>query len=611
MLHTMRHQLSKTVVYTIITLLILSFAAWGIHGMNSRSSMSSDVIQYHQTQIPKSAFLYQAHIRLQHLPPDVVQKIRNDKSVQILFNKKILDDLAQNIALKHHLDRSGYRLSPRLVKAAIANDPQFNVKHTFSAQRMRAYLQRFQLNDQQYFNLKQREMLFNMLSQWLGQSQPRLDNLMQQWQARDQQTRIVDVYRIEKPKHVSLSAARVHQYFKAHQESFRTKDRVDLSYIVLAMSDVASQIQPSREALSAFYSRHLGWYRKPSSYRIRQYQLKPNKKGLAKSSSLFKKIQINGASKPLPLWVKAHSLVAAHAPQTLVEAAITPAVARVLKATPVGHISDVMPSPDGPLVFEVLAHHPATQLAYHDVAKRVRKDFINHHAQRQFFDKLETMKDLAFNHPQSLQPISKALHVKINSISVTHHQPSKVKVLNHSEIRDFIFSSHIKSGINSKVFKVDQGHFVVLQVTKHHKGRIPDISEVLEKVRLLLSEQEAKRQQLATAKELMEKLGNNKSMGTLPKFVFVRHAVAFHFDPSADDKDPLKHLKKNFVAQLSFYRSHGVGKFSQPAKPIYIFKLQKIKPADRKKQPNKSDMGINAFVDGILYRRGVRHPGSQ
>lgn len=240
MLQSIRDHTQGWIAGSIVSLLILSFALWGIHSYIGGGSSDLVIATVNGTEITKDQ-LSSAYERLRHQfqaqSPNLPSKATADlkaQALQALVNVEILKQasLAQN-----------YRISSRQIDNVLLNMPQFQVNGQFSQERLYQLLQTTLFTPNEFLQLIQTGLLID---------QPRLGLIFTSFALPDEVTNAIQLVNQERDvqyavlpfqavakQNIPISKDNVQAYYNQHQDEFRTTEQVSIEYITFSMSDLA------------------------------------------------------------------------------------------------------------------------------------------------------------------------------------------------------------------------------------------------------------------------------------------------------------------------------------------------------------------------------------
>lgn len=257
MLQSIRDRTQGWFAGTIISLLILSFALWGIHSYFIGGANSDVIAKVNGVEISKNQLALQ-YQRLRHqlqmqsnsnsLPANVEDNLRQH-ALQALVNLQILKQasLAQN-----------YRVSSDQIDNFLQNMPEFQVNGKFSIMRFEQALSATFFSVQDFMDLLRTTLLID---------QPRLgivftsfalpneikDTMGLIGQERKIQYAIISTQNLSN-KGIAVTSNDINAYYTQHKDEFKTNEQVSVDYLMLSTKELAAEMNPTEEQLKTFYN---------------------------------------------------------------------------------------------------------------------------------------------------------------------------------------------------------------------------------------------------------------------------------------------------------------------------------------------------------------------
>ncbi len=277
MLQSIRDHTHGWIAGVIISLLILSFALWGIHSYFVGGGTNNVVVKVNGVEITKNQY-QSAYERLyRQVQAEYHQSGQMPEALELQVKQAALEALIQIEVLKQASIAEHYRISYRQVDSYLANMPEFQVNGVFSADRFREVLNAAMFSQRDFIDLVKTDLLI---------AQPRLGILFTSFALPDEitqfmslvgqerQIRYVVIPQSQFSNHsLSISPAEIQAYYTQHQDDFQTPEQVSIEYITLSAEDLMKKIHPTEEALSSFYHDNTAAFSHPASWKIIQFKL--------------------------------------------------------------------------------------------------------------------------------------------------------------------------------------------------------------------------------------------------------------------------------------------------------------------------------------------------
>ena len=257
MLQSIREHTQGWFAGTIISILILSFALWGIHSYLLGAGSDNAVAKVNGVEITKSqlaAEYERMHRQLQmqygstELPQHALDNLKQN-ALQALINLQILKQasLAQN-----------YRINTEQIDNFLQGMPAFQVNGKFSLLRFQQALNATFFSAAEFIDLIRTTLLIDQPRLGIMFTSFALPNEVNDTMALIGQERKIQ-YAVLTPKNLAnqsvvITSKEIQDYYSEHQNDFKTNEQVSIEYIVLSSKDLAAKIHPTDEQLKSFYN---------------------------------------------------------------------------------------------------------------------------------------------------------------------------------------------------------------------------------------------------------------------------------------------------------------------------------------------------------------------
>lgn len=269
MLQTIREYTQGWIAGTVVTILILCFALWGIHSYFAGSGNSSTVAEVNGIDITKEQ-LAMAYERLRRQ----VQAQYGTSGVkdEALLKARALKGLVEFEVLKQASLNQGFRIYNNQIDNYMQNMPEFQVNGQFSVERFQEILSSTLLSTADFIDLVKSNLLVD---------QPRLGIILTSFALPNETTYTASLVNQEReieyitipvqfflsqPIHVSNE--QIKQYYDEHQREFMTPEQVNVEFVELLLKDLTTKINPTDATLKNFYNENINSYTQPMAWKI-------------------------------------------------------------------------------------------------------------------------------------------------------------------------------------------------------------------------------------------------------------------------------------------------------------------------------------------------------
>jgi peptidyl-prolyl cis-trans isomerase D len=307
------------------------------------------------------------------------------------------------------------------------------------------------------------------------------------------------------------SEEQIKKYYDEHTAQFVQPEEVSIEYVELRAADMAAKVTVSEDELKQFYEEQKDQYGVPEERRARHILVTidsakdPNGEAALKTAQEIAAQIKKGES--FEALAKAKSQDPGSATQGgdlgfFGRGAMDPAFEAAAFALKPGEVSEPVKSAFGYHIIRLEAINASTQKPFAEVRAEVERQLRDKKAQTMFYEQSDTLANLAYEKPDSLQPVADALGLRIQKTGMFSKRGG-AGVAANPKVSAAAFSDDVlRKGLNSEPIEAGApgvDHVVVLRV-KDHK---PEQPLTLETVRAEVTNQVKQRM----AREKSEELG--------------------------------------------------------------------------------------------------------
>lgn len=272
MLQSIRDHTQGWIAGVIISLLILSFALWGIHSYLEGGAGNNIAAKVNGVDItrPQLASAYERLRRQFQMQSSTAQL--SDRA-EATLKQRALDALINVQVLKQASLKDNYRVSISQVDSFLENMPEFQVNGQFSLSRFQQLLETTLYNARDFLDLIHDSLLID---------QPRLGIIFTSFalpnevvqsialvnQERSIQYAVLPLSTVAKQA-IQISDEQIKTYYDQHQDDFKTPEQVNIEYVVLSLNDLMKTIHPTDEMLKNYYNENSSSYGKQTFEQVK------------------------------------------------------------------------------------------------------------------------------------------------------------------------------------------------------------------------------------------------------------------------------------------------------------------------------------------------------
>ncbi len=519
MLQSIRDNTQGWIAGVIISLLILSFALWGIHSYLGGGGSNSSIAQVNGEDITKSQ-LNDAYERLhRQLQMQSNSSYQLSEQAEANLKQRALQSLINMQVLKNASLSQGYQISSRQVDNFLAGMTEFQVNGEFSIERFQQLLETTLYNANDFFELIRTSLLID---------QPRLGIIFTSFALPNESAETVSLVNQERniqymilplqvvaKQPIQISEDKILAYYKSHQDEFKTPEQVNIDYIELTLNQLMNSIHPTEDTLKSFYNDNNNSYARPKQWSLEsvivpvpanatKVELTTAEK---KAGEVFQKANqgevLNKLVNEFSLQKgdeKSNAWVTLN--QVPVEFQKT-----LSTLTKVGQVAHPIQANKGFVILKVIDIKQAEIQPYDKVKDKIKQDYVRQKAEEQFANMREQLANLTYEHPDSLDSAAKALGLTINTSELFTKENGGKDVTKNNKIREAAFSNDVLSlNNNSDVIQIAGDDAIVLRIKTHKPAALLSLKTVEKQIndKLKIVEIDARAERLAT--EIKQKL---------------------------------------------------------------------------------------------------------
>ena len=517
MLEQIREKAPRWLVSTILVLLIVPFALWGVDsyvqpGGNAAAAHVGD------TAIGVDALqqaLRQEGQRLRQTLGDAYSPdlLDNPGTRRVVLERLINRELLLKDAAQRRLQVPDAAVAAIIqAESAFANEDGFD-RALYESQLRRQGLTptAFEADLRSSLALQQ---IDSGLAETAFMSTAELDRMATLWfERRDLRVATLD-WRTVAPAQPPDAAA-IQTYYDAHKADFMTGEQVQVAYLELSLDAMASELAIDDAMLQKRYEEL-----KPELSGAEQRQVRhilvrvaqdapPEAVEQARIKAADLRTKISSGSDFAAL-AKAESEDPGSANQGgdlgfFERGSMTAAFDEAAFALAQNTLSEPIRTPFGFHLLEVTAIKPSHVPPLAQVRDTLRQRLQRELAEERFFAAAETLRNQSFEHPDTLEPAAQALGLKLQHIGPLTRSGGQGVAANTEFLRH-AFSHDVIGGDNSEVFELGSGHYAVLRVSEHTPAALRPLDEVKADIVDSLRQQQGAAAARTTGEALLERL---------------------------------------------------------------------------------------------------------
>ena len=511
MLMAIRDRVMGFVGWLLLGLLFIAFAFFGLNSYftSNAKSFAADVNGVEIT-IPEYQRAYQQlRNRMQRMMGEAYNPAMIDEDA---LKKSALQQLIREQLILQEAGDDGYAVSKQLVAAQINAVTAFNGDDgAFSVEKYRRVLQQQGMSPAEFEWRLSRELMANQvtngIAQTAGVSRQDLESI---YRLQTQQRRFsyLELPLQQSAAEVKVSDSDIEKYYTEHASDFMSPERVKIQYLELKADKLQVSDVPDDQALHALYDEHSDRYVTPEERRARHIlvSLPPDagedaeRKAREKAESLLARLDKGESFEALAKEASDDPVSAGKGGDLgfFSRGVMMPEFETAAFALEKGGRSGIVKSAFGFHIIEVTDIKPQHTRPFDEVRDELVKEYQAQERGDLFSDRAETLANLTFEQPDSLQGAADALGLEVKTSDWLTKEGGPGIGQNETVVNAAFQEDVLEAGNNSEPVELGDNHLVVLRILEHQPAEKQTLESVKDKVTAEVSD--AKARELASTR---------------------------------------------------------------------------------------------------------------
>lgn len=517
-LHSIRESATGWFAWVIVILISIPFALWGI---NSYITPDSN---------PAIAHVGDYKVTVQEFNNAVQNESKELKGKldDALIKQVVIEKLVNNRALINFLSDSGMSISKGQVDAAIRQDPSFQLEGQFSSDLYNRYLPNA-YSKSNYRNSMATNLLLEQFSEGINQSAFVTDNEVQHALKLINQKRDISysiIHAKDFSDKVTISDEEINAYYQNFASQFSNPEQIKLAYLEISRDEMAKNIHVSDEQIEQYYQDNLTQYTQPERrkashilFLIENDVNDADKKTVKeKAQSVLDKIN-SGAD--FATMAKEYSEDSGSAENGgdlgfFGREEMVPAFEDSAYSLNVDEVSALVESSFGYHIIKLTAIEGGTVKPKDTIKEEIVKSIQFDEVENAYFEKVEAMQTIAYEQPDSLEPVATELNLKIQESELITRTGTKEGLFSHPKLLNIAFSeSVLEEGNNSDTIELGNEHVAVIHLVERIPANTKPLEEVKDLIETRLKQDSLTEKAQEQANNLSKQINDGKSFDEL------------------------------------------------------------------------------------------------
>lgn len=586
MLTEIRERSSGVFAWIIAALIIIPMAFWGVQEYASTEAVPI-IVEVGDEEISQNLFqqqLLNAQARERERNPSLAN---SDVLNGDFFKRRVLQDLINRAALRDIAEKQNYRIGDKQLAELIKSSNLFQKDGKFDQTAYETYLQTQLFSKNQFENNVRSDSRMNQVTTGFQESALVLPDEVRELLEIQAEQRTFDLITINKSDFVDgiiVTDEEVKEYYDANTDNFSNPDQVSITYVELDIESLAANITVTEQEVRDVYNDNVESFVSQESRTTRHILLSTG--GSSKDADQLNKAEKLAAElkagADFAELAKANSQDPGSANQggllgDIELGQMVPEFEEAAFGLAEGQISEPIKTQFGYHIIEVQKINGSEPQSFEQVRFDLELEERDRKAEEALSEKVEQLRNLVFEQPDSLEIAAKDLGVQLKT-SALFSRAQGQGIASNELIRAAAFSEQVfQDGINSEPIELSNNRYVALRKDKFVASAAKPIAEVSEQIKAILVDQRSSLAAENQGASVLEKAQSDWSSLVSDETVTIAtQTVSMIDNDSKVSNDVLRHILK---AQLQD-DSATVSSLTGLGGDFHIVRLTKIAPGN-------------------------------
>jgi peptidyl-prolyl cis-trans isomerase D len=598
--------------WVLLGLLFIAFAFFGLNSYftSSAKTFAADVNGVEIT-IPEYQRAYQQmRNRMQKMMGEAYNPAMIDEDA---LKKSALQQLIREQLILQEADDDGYAVSKQLVAAQINAVPAFKGDDgTFSVEKYRQILQLQGMAPAEFEWRLSRELMVNQvtngISMTAGVSRQDLER-MYRLQMQQRRFSYLELPLQLSAAEVKVSDSDIEKYYTEHASEFMSPERIKIQYLELKADKLQVPNVPDDQTLHALYDEHSDRYVTPEERRARHILVSvppdagegAERKAREKAESLLARLEKGESFEELAKEASDDPGSASKGGDLgfFSRGVMTPEFETSAFALKKGERSGIVKSPFGFHIIEVTDIKPQHTKPFDEVRDELVKEYQAQERSDLFSDRAETLANLAFEQPDSLQGAADALGLKIKTSDWLTKEGGPGIGQNEAVVNAAFQDDVLEAGNNSEPVELGDNHVVVLRILEHQPSEKQPLESVEDKVTAAVRDAKARELAITHGESLLKELRSGTSLADIASARQLQVRTTGLIGRNATDPES-RIVTEAFMLPPAADKGQSTTGFSLDSGDYVLLALDEVKDGDFSTLSQEDQQKVRQELDRII-----------
>lgn len=383
--------LGKTIMATVMGVLIVSFGIWGIADI-FRGFGQSTVAKVGSTEISQNQFRQLYMDRLQQIGRQVGRPLTMDQARAFGFDRQVLQQTLAEAALDEDTRRLGLGQSDEETMRLIVADPNFQgLGGKFDPARFQAMIRNFGYSEQRYIADQRRVSLRRQIAGSIAAGLEPPKTLLEALSRYQNEQRAIEYVKLDAAQAGTIdppSPEALAAYFEDHKAQFRAPEYRKISFVALTPEELGKWTDVSDEDAKKLFEQRRDQLGSPERRAVEQITFPNVEEAQAARARITGGLSFEDLAKERGLSASDYDLG-----MVAKSAILDPDIANAAFSLPSGEISQPVSGKFGTALVKIGKIEPAVEPNYESIAGNLKKEIAIERGRTQVATLRDKMED--------------------------------------------------------------------------------------------------------------------------------------------------------------------------------------------------------------------------
>ena len=523
MLQSIRDRTQSWIAWVVVGMIIVPFALWGIHEYAGDTDRGTAAV-VNGADISLMQYEQMSRDQLQQLRASMSGKNADLSKFEAKIKENVLNQLIQHELLFQTAAHLKMTVSNEVLSRYIQSISAFHDQGKFSSARYEQLLKAQGMNPTRFEEELRRDLLLAQMETGITESAvvtPQEKQRFTQW---DKQQRLISYIPISTQtlaEKFAISDEEVQTHYQANQKDYFSAEKVSVNYVMLTPENIEKTVNDPIEetALQQYYQDHLKKFVVPLEWHAAHILVsKDEENAETKAQDIANRAK---AGEDFGALAKEFSKDPGSAEKGgdlgfFKAGMMVKPFEEAVKQLQPNQISEAVKSDFGFHIIKLFETKPEQTKTLEMVREEIIAAIRKEQAEIKFYAQAEQLGNLAYEKPDSLEPIVQSLGLPLQTTELFSRDTKLDAPLNNPKFMQTAFSEAvIKDNQNSEIIEIGKQKAVVLHLKAHEAPQLQPLDSVKEKIVTRLKKEKAKQAAEALSKQIVEKLNNPEELQKL------------------------------------------------------------------------------------------------